>query len=495
MTKAGSSIGSRVSPPVGLNATLQERSRARRETERRLTELHEPNGRLSRRRNDLLPDLRVEYVPIERLRPAKRRVRRMDAIQSVRLDRSVAEFGICVPILIDDDSRIVHGHGVWEAARRAGLDQVPVIEVGHLPSEKLRSLAIALNRLGETGRWDEEVLAQELEELIELDEAVIVTGFEPAEIDALLLNEDDFHESADQLPLLPVTSISRPGDLWRLGAHLLLQGDALDSASYRHLFAEGDEARIVLTDVPYNVPNKGHTTSKAHHREFAMAHGELTRDGFAAFNSTWMGLAARPLVDGGLLATFIDWRSVEIVLAAGRDLDLELLNIVIWHKTNGGQGGLWRSQHELLPILKKGAASHVNNIQMGRYGRWRSNVWTYPGGSSLGSEARARSDDHPTVKPRALLEDALLDISNRGEIVLDPFVGSGSTLLAAQTTGRLCRAIEIDGRYCDVCIERWQQLTATSAILEETGETFAEVAERRTQSLDVGEDDDGQEAE
>jgi DNA modification methylase len=422
-------------------------------------------------------------------------VRKLDAIQSARLDRSIAQFGICLPILIDNRRHIVHGHGIWEAARRAGLDQVPVIEVGHLPPEKLRLLAIALNRLGETGRWDEEVLAQELEELIELDEDIIVTGFEPAEIDALLLDEDGVEESADQLPLVPVVPVSQLGDLWRLGDHLLLQGDALDPGSYRHLLAESEEARIVLTDVPFNVPNRGHTTSKAHHREFAMAHGEMSREEFAAFNLTWMGLAANTLIDGGLLATFIDWRSIEIVLAAGRESDLNLLNIVVWHKTNGGQGGLWRSQHELLPILKKGLAAHVNNIQMGRHGRWRSNVWTYPGGSSLGSEARARSDDHPTVKPRALLEDALLDISNRGEIVLDPFLGSGSTLLAAQTTGRLCRAIEIDGRYCDVCIERWQELTEMSAVLEETGETFAEVGERRARSVGRTESGHGQEAD
>jgi DNA modification methylase len=240
--------------------------------------------------------------------------------------------------------------------------------------------------------------------------------------------------------------------------------------------------------VPFNVPNVGHTTGKAHHREFAMAHGEMSHEEFAAFNQKWMGNAASVLMDGGLLTSFIDWRSIEIILAAGRGLDLDLLNIVVWQKTNGGQGSLWRSQHELLPVLKKGKTPHINNVQLGRYGRYRTNVWTYPGGSSLGSEVRAESDSHPTIKPRAMLEDALLDVTNRGDIVVDPFLGSGSTMLAAETTGRLCRAIEIDGRYCDVAIERWQRLTGCHAVLAETGKTFAEVSQRRSQNVHRQED-------
>lgn len=178
---------------------------------------------------------------------------------------------------------------------------------------------------------------------------------------------------------------------------------------------------------------------------------------------------------------------MEVILAVGRGLGLALLNLVVWTKTNGGQGSLWRSQHELLPVFKKGSAPHINNVQLGTHGRWRSNVWTYPGGSSLGSEARARSDDHPTVKPRAMLEDALLDVTDRDDIVLDPFLGSGSTLLAAETTGRVCRAIEIEPGYCDVAILRWQAMTGSRAILEETGEVFNDVARRRAEAPAVGE--------
>ena len=283
----------------------------------------------------------------------------------------------------------------------------------------------------------------------------------------------------ESVPAPAATSTSRPGDLWAMGAHRLVQGDARDAGAYAALMGAGEQARLVLTDEPFNVPNAGHVTSGAHHREFAMAAGEMSRAEFSAFNQAWMAAALAHLVDGGLLATFIDWRSVELVLAAGRALGLSLLNLVVWSKTNAGQGSMWRSQHELLPVFKAGAGAHVNNVALGRHGRWRANVWEYAGASSLGSDARQGLAQHPTVKPRALLEDALLDVSHRGEIVLEPFLGSGSMLLAAQATGRVCRAIEIDGPYCDLAIARWQALTGEHALLRDTGETFAEVAARR----------------
>ena len=242
---------------------------------------------------------------------------------------------------------------------------------------------------------------------------------------------------------------------------------------------EGEWARVVLTDEPYNVANVGHVTSNANHREFAFAHGEMSREAFAEFNRQWMKAVLPRLAGGGLLATFIDWRSVELVIACGRELGLDLINVVVWVKTNGGQGSLWRSRHELLPVLKKGDEPHVNNVELGRHGRWRSNVWEYAGASSLGSDSREGLALHPTVKPRLLLEDALLDVTNRGDIVIDCFAGSGSTLVAAEVTGRRCRAIEFDGPYCDLIIRRWSEMTGREAALEATGETFAEVAERR----------------
>jgi len=228
----------------------------------------------------------------------------------------------------------------------------------------------------------------------------------------------------------------------------------------------GEQARLVLTDEPYNVPNVGHVTWQAHHREFAMAAGEMNREEFAAFNRGWMSSAAFYVVDGGLIGTFIDWRSVELVLACGRDLGLDLINVVVWSKSNAGQGSLWRSQHELVPVFKKGAAPPLKNVELGRFGRRRSNVWCYPGASSVGSDAREGLAIHPTVKSRALMEDALLDVSARDDIVLEPFAGSGSTLIAAEATDRICPAIKIDGLYCDGIVCRWQEMTGGEAVIE-----------------------------
>jgi DNA modification methylase len=218
------------------------------------------------------------------------------------------------------------------------------------------------------------------------------------------------------------------------------------------------------------------------HLEFLMASGEMSEAEFLAFNSAWMSAALPFLCDGGLFGTFIDWRGYPAVFAAASKLGLNPVNLIVWSKTNAGMGSLYRSQHELLPLFKKGDSPHVNNIELGRKGRWRSNVWTYPGASSFGSDARQGLHDHPTVKPSALLVDALHDLTNRGDIVLDPFLGSGSTLIAAERTGRCCRGVELDPLYVDVIIRRYQNETAESAVLEETGETFGELREKRARA-------------
>jgi len=474
-----------IQPAAGLKPILQEKSRERRQTQKALSSVERHPAR---ERNDLLPQLDIKYVPPDSLLPANRRVRRAAASQIARIKRSLKQFGICSPILIGRDGRIVHGHLVWEAACSLKLEAVPVIRIEHLDESERRALAVALNRIAETGEWDVEALRVEFAELIELDEDIIVaTGFELAEVDALLLDDEPDELEAEALPPLPQSAVSHPGDIWVMGDHRLAHGDSRDPEIYPRLITGGENIRLVLTDVPFNVPVRGHCTGQAHHREFAMAHGELSREEFDTFNKDWMRLALATLIDGGLLATFIDWRSVELILSAGRELGLELLNIVIWAKSNGGMGSMWRSQHEMLPVLKKGTAPHINNVELGRWGRYRSNLWMCPGASSLGSDAREGLEVHPTVKPRELLEDALLDVTDRGDFVLDCFLGSGSLLLAAETTGRVCRAIEIDGRYCDVAIDRWQQMTGREATLQETGEAHAEVARRRSSSRGEGE--------
>ena len=270
--------------------------------------------------------LRVEYLPIDALCPADRRVRKSTASQNAKVELSLRQFGICAPILIDADGRIVHGHIVWEAARRLGLEKIPVVRIDHLNQTERRALAIALNRIGETGEWDVEALKIEFEELIELNEEIFATGFELAEVDALLLEDDSEEPEAEEALPLPESQVSQLGDLWLMGEHRLLQGDARDREVYARLVTEGEGVRLALTDVPFNVPIRGHCTGQAHHREFELAHGELSREEFDAFNKDWMRLASDVLVDGGLLATFIDWRSVDLILSAGRELGLDLLN-------------------------------------------------------------------------------------------------------------------------------------------------------------------------
>jgi DNA modification methylase len=210
-----------------------------------------------------------------------------------------------------------------------------------------------------------------------------------------------------------------------------------------------------------------------------MASGEMSDAEFLDFNEAWMAAALPSLCDGGIFGTFIDWRGLPTVHLAAVKVGLVPSNLIVWAKANAGMGSLYRSQHELLPLFKNGSTPHVNNVEPGKRGRWRSNVWTYPGASSLGSDARRGLQDHPTVKPTAMLQDALLDLTNRGDIVMDPFLGSGSTLIAADKTGRVCRGVELDPLYLDVIVRRYEAATGAPAVLVETGETFEALAVRR----------------
>ena len=313
-----------------------------------------------------------------------------------------------------------------------------------------------------------------------IEEAPIeISGFTLDEIDQIIIADEA--EAVEQGPLGPdesAVAIARAGDVFELGPHKVVCGDATDPAVLRLLMGGDCPARLILTDEPYNVPIAGHVTGGAH-REFAMASGEMTAEQFLAFNLAWIEAAAGYLCDGGVFGTFIDWRGQPTVHAAATKLRLEPLNLIVWAKTNAGMGSLYRSRHELLPLFKKGDGPHVNNVELGKRGRWRSNVWTYPGASSLGSDARRGLQDHPTVKPTAMLEDALLDLTNRGEIVIDPFLGSGSSLIAADKTGRICRGVELDPLYVDVIVRRYEAATGNDAVLVETGETFEALAARR----------------
>ncbi|WP_375459736.1 site-specific DNA-methyltransferase [uncultured Enterovirga sp.] len=433
--------------------------------------------------NDLLPRLQLADRPLCELILPKRNVRKSEAGHVREVANAISALGFTVPVIIDQQGNVIDGAVRVEAAKLLGLPRVPCILAEHLTVVERRVLRLAANRLAEKGTWDLDELKLELEELILEDAPIEITGFELSEIDVILADEDA--EAVEEGPLAPeedAQAVSRVGDVFRLGSHRVVCGDATQADVLQALMA-GDVARMVFTDQPYNLAIVGHVTG-GKHREFAMASGEMSKDEFGAFNAAWIGAALAHLMDGGLLATFIDWRGVGSVSAAALAAGLEQLNLIVWAKTNAGMGSLYRSQHELLPLFKKGTDPHVNNVDLGRKGRWRSNLWTYAGASSMGSDARQGLQHHPTVKPVAMLVDALQDVTHRGEIVLDPFLGSGSTLIAAEKSGRICRGIELDPLYVDVIAHRYEEVTGRPALLESTGEPFTALAKRRKRETD-----------
>ena len=464
-----------------LTEQFKGKSRRRREG---LAQLASPAAAARAPRNDMLPTLATVDVALDDLRLPARKLRACDPAHVREVAGSISALGFCNPILIGKNNLVLDGAIRIEAARQLGLGRIPCVRIDHLSDVEQRALRLAVNRLGEKGQWNLDELKIEFEELILTDTPIEITGFSFDQIDQIVLGDEP--DGIEQGPLAPeegAAAVARLGDIFQFGPHRVMCGSATDPEVVRQLMQGDDPARLILTDEPYNVKISGHVTGGTH-REFAMASGEMSNDEFLAFNVAWMEAAIPCLCDGGVFGTFIDWRGNPIVHAAATKLGLTPLNLIVWAKTNAGMGSLYRSQHELLPLFKNSDAPHVNNIQLGKSGRWRSNVLTYPGASSLGSDARRGLQDHPTVKPTVMLEDALLDLTNRGDIVLDPFLGSGSTLIAAENTGRMCRGVELDPLYVDVIIRRYEAATAKNALLVETGESFGELSARREREAD-----------
>ena len=440
--------------------------------------------------------LNIEYLPIAALTLRKRNPRTHSDDQLKQIARSIERFGFTNLVLIDEQAGIVAGHGRVEAAKRIGMDKVPCVKLAEMSEAEIRAYVIADNRLAENAGWDREILAAEFAYLAELDIEVdldlTITGFDLPEID-ILLDERAVAaasvEAEESLELdLARTPVTRLDDVWQIGEHRLVCGDALDAKSYETLL--GDErAQMVFTDPPYNVPIAGHVSGlgKPKHREFAMASGEMSRDEFTRFLSGAFDELAQHTDDGAIHFICMDWRHMAEVLQAADGIYTDLKNLCVWAKTNGGMGSLYRSQHELVFVFKSGEAAHINNVELGKHGRNRTNVWSYAGVNTFGG-GRDELALHPTIKPIDLVADAIRDCSHRGGIILDPFAGSGSTLIAAHTTGRIGRAIELDPIYCDVIIERMKARCGLEAVLEATGESFAEAMQSRAaQSLVVGE--------
>jgi len=431
-------------------------------------------------------DLSVEWRRISELVPYANNPRTHTKRQIRQIADSIKEFGFTNPVLIDRGGGIIAGHGRAEAARLLGLQTVPTIRLEHLGEAQKRAYIIADNRLAELAGWDKEILAIELQGLteIDLDLDVEITGFETGEIDLLIESLEAAGEidEADEIPDVDETlsPVSLPGDLWLLEPHWLLCGNALEGPALETLMA-GATAQMVFIDPPYNVTIDGNVcgAGRIKHREFVMASGEMSDGEFTKFLTSALSNLCRYSADGSIHFVCMDWRHADNLLHAGRQVYSELKNLCVWVKDNGGMGTFYRSRHELVFAFKNGTAPHVNTFELGQYGRCRTNVWEYPGVNTLRSGRLEDLQMHPTVKPVVLVADAIRDCSRRRGVVLDTFAGSGTTIIACHNTGRVARALELDPKYVDVAIRRWESVTGEIALHAETGLTFAEIAKAR----------------
>ncbi len=433
------------------------------------------------------PKLTVVWRQIDELKPNPRNPRTHSQHQLRQIAASIRAFGFTSPVLISAEGQIVAGHGRVQAAKLLGMNEVPTIRLDQLSKEQIKAYILADNKLALNAGWDKEILAIELEYLLQLDCAdfdVTITGFEVPEIDLILSEAKGAAEPEDEPPLVSPDqpAVTKPGDLWLLGKHRLLCGNALHASDYRALMGN-KRAAVVFTDPPFNVQINGHATGNGaiRHREFAMASGEMSEAEFFSFLNNSLRLIGDFSANNSVHFICMDWRHIGELLGAGKQNYDEFLNLCVWVKNNGGMGSFYRSQHELVAVFRKGRGAFRNNIQLGQFGRNRTNVWHYPGvqtQSKQGDEGNLLAL-HPTVKPVAMVADAILDCSARGEVVLDPFLGSGTTLLAAERVGRVCCGIEIDPIYIDVVIHRWQKYTGDAAVHVDSGKPFNQIAEQR----------------
>jgi len=437
--------------------------------------LHLTNLAGEAERATVMTELAVVYISLGLLKPHPKNARTHSRKQVRQIADSIRTFGFTNPILIDGSDTILAGHGRVEAAKLLGLVEVPCVRLEHMSPQQKRAYVLADNKLALNAGWDEDVLAEELKGLlaVELDFDIGVIGFDVAEIDGLVEGaapEEPGDPADELLPDSDVPSRCRPGDVWQLGRHRLICGSALEPQSVTALM-DGEAATMVFTDPPYNVPIDGHVggTGKTKHREFAMASGEMSTAEFTAFLRTAFSNLADASVDGSIHFVCMDWRHMAEMLAAGDRVYEELKNLIVWVKDNGGMGTFYRSRHELIFAFKKGTAPHINSFELGQHGRYRTNVWQYRGVNTLKAGRMDELAMHPTVKPVQMIADAIKDCSGRGDIVLDLFGGSGSTLIAAHKAGRRGYLAELDPVYCDRIIRRWETYAKDEAELVACG--------------------------
>jgi DNA modification methylase len=427
-------------------------------------------------------ELKITYQPVEKLKENPRNARTHSPRQIKTIANSIAKLGFNNPVLVDGSNTIVAGHGRVAAAKLLGLRSVPTIRLDHLTPDQLRAYVVTDNRLAELAGWDNAILAIELQHLLTVDGDfdISICGFEIPEIDLILSSDGDKPDADDIFTVASAEqTVTKSGDLWLLGKHKVICGSAIEQKSYVELMPNR-KANVVFIDAPYNISIDGNVSGKGaiHHREFVMGSGEMNEPEFIAFLGDSLRLLARYSTCGSVHFLCMDFRHVGELLAAAKPVYDSLLNLCVWVKNCGAMGSFYRSQHELILVFRNGKSQHLNNVQLGRYGRNRTNVWNYPGANTFSKQ----TDEgnllalHPTVKPVALIADALLDCSARGHLVLDSFLGSGSTLIAAERTGRVCHGIELDPIYVDTIVKRWQRYTGDHAVHAASGKRFDDIA-------------------
>lgn len=432
-------------------------------------------------------ELEIEYLPTGALRPYPRNARTHSKKQIKQIADSIRQFGFTNPLLIDKDQMILAGHGRLAAAELISMELVPCVRLDHMSSAQKKAYVLADNKLALNAGWDDELLALELKELLTIDEGFDfgITGFTIAEVDGLIEGlsvEEPGSPRDDELPALTDNpAVTQLGDVWQLGRHRLICGSALDPDVVHQLMAS-ELAQMVFTDPPYNVPIAGHVSGlgKVQHAEFVMAAGEMDKTQFTGFLTSAFQNLASSSTDGSIHYICMDWRHMQEMLEAGERTYTELKNLIVWAKDNGGMGTFYRSRHELIFAFKKGTAPHINSFELGQHGRYRTNVWNYKGMNSFGGSRDQELALHPTVKPVAMIADAIKDVSKRGDIVLDLFGGSGSTLIAAHKTGRRGYVCELDPLYCDRIIRRWQTYAKDDAISLREGKSFEDLGAHQT---------------
>ncbi|MBC7767216.1 MAG: site-specific DNA-methyltransferase [Phycisphaerales bacterium] len=427
--------------------------------------------------------LKVEQVAISSVRPRSRNPRRHSEAQIAKIMDSILEFGFTAPLLVTENGEIIGGHGRHQAALRLGLTHIPIIRLTGLSDAQIRALVIADNQLAALSSWDEDLLASELEALV-LDDSfevpASITGFESAQIDALVYG-DDFavDDPADAVtPTPPAAPVSQLGDIWRAEGLSLMCGDALNGAHYAMLLGEA-RADQVITDPPYNVKINGHVSGKGRtrHREFVQGSGELSDEDFISFLAAALKATRAHATPGAFAYVFMDSAHLFHLFVAARAAGLSQKALCTWAKTNAGMGSFYRSQTEHCVVFKTSEAGGANNIQLGRFGRNRTTLWSYPGMNSFSRKRDAALALHPTIKPVGLLADAILDASPRGGLILDPFAGSGSTLIAAARVGRRAAGLELDPIYVDGAIGRISAVTGTAFKRASDGALWSELAD------------------